>query len=159
MNVTDLNLFRKLLIEKGEPVSEIEYTKNNYDEDSNLINAGLPTITTNYCEIGLYDQKIYFVFIIKSKTFNKALFNYIKDQPGVQIYGFVDFKTTLFPKSDFDYKKFIDLINKDKYLQIQFNTKEIKVKNLFILYSKLTSVFDKSKVVVVNQIKVDLTKI
>jgi hypothetical protein len=157
MDNENLNQFRKILIENNESVSDLEYTKNNYDNDGNLIKEELPTITTNFCEIGLREGEIYLVFILESKAFNLELFSKIKNKSNVKMYGFIEFNKTLYPVSDFNYDKFIDSIQKDKYLQIQFDFKNISTFDLFTDYTKIINVFDKSKVAVVNQLKVNLT--
>lgn len=157
MDNENLNQFRKILIENNKSVSELEYTKNNYDNAGNLIKEEVPTITTDFCEIGLYKDEIYMVFILKSKTFNLELFNEIKNKSNVKVYGFVDFNKTLYPVSDFNYDKLIESIQKDKYLQIQFDFKNISTFDLFAEYTKIVNVFGRCKVEVVNQLKVDLT--
>lgn len=156
MDNKNLSQFRKILIENNKSVSELEYTKNNYDNAGNLIEEELPTITTDFCEIGLYNSEIYLVFILESKTFNLELFGEIKNKSNVKMYGFVDFNKILYPIANFDYNNFIKLIKYDKYLQIQFNFKNISTFDLFTEYINIVNVFDKSKVVVVNQLKVNL---
>ena len=74
------------------------------------------------------------------------------------MYGFVDFNKTLFPVENFNLDIFLEEIKKDKYLQIQFNFKKIETIDLFKEYSSLVNVLEKNKVVVVNQLKIDLTK-
>jgi hypothetical protein len=156
MNHKDLNQFRKILIENNKSVSELEYTKNNYDNAGNLIKEELPTITTDFCEIGLYNEEIYFVFILESKTFNLKFFSAIKNKSNVKMYGFIDCNKTLYPSTNFNYNDFINLIKRDKYLQIQFDFKNITTLDLFSEYTKILNDFYKSKVVVVNQLKIDL---
>ncbi|MBU2579361.1 hypothetical protein KKF19_00105 [Patescibacteria group bacterium] len=158
MNIEDLNQFRKILIKNKEFVSKLEYTKNNYDNNGNLIKEDLPTITTDFCEIGLYNNEIYFVFIVNSKTFSLELFDKLKGKLNIRMYGFVDFNKTLYPVVDFNFDNFIEQIQKDKYLQIQFDYKNINTPDLFKEYSNLMNIFEKSKVVVVDQLKIDLTK-
>jgi len=158
MDIDYLNKFRELLIKSKKSVSELEYTKDNYDHSGNLINKNLPTITTDFCEIGLYDDEIYFVFVVESKTFNIELFNELKNKSNVKMYGFVDFNNTLFPVENFNLDIFMKEIQKDKYLQIQFDFKEIETFDLFKKYSNLVNVFEKNKVVVVNQLGIDLTE-
>ena len=157
MQFKDLKQLQKLLIQDKKPVSRLEFTKNNYD-NGKLIEEALPTITTDYCEIGLLNNSIYFTFIIESKTFSNILFNALKDLPNVLIYGFVNFNKTLYPKDDFNYNAFIDTIKKDKYLQIQLNFKSIDVLELYNEYENLVDILKKSKSLVVNQLKIDLTK-
>lgn len=154
----DLNKFRKIFIKNNKFVSDIEYTSGNYDRDGNLIKKDLPTITTDYCEIGFYKNEVYFVFILKSKSFKRSLFDCIKDKSNMFIYGFLDFKTILYPRKNFNYEKFIKTINKDKYIQIQFDFRNIKQKDLFNVYLDLVSIFDKSKTKVINQLKINLVK-
>lgn len=156
MDNENLNQFRKILIENNKSVSELEYTKNNYDNAGNLIKEELSTITTDFCEIGLYNGEIYLVFILESKTFNSELFSEIKNKSNVKMYGFVDFNKILYPSANFDYNNFIELIEHDKYLQIQFDFNNISTFDLFTEYTKIVNVFDKCKVVVVNQLKIDL---
>ena len=157
MNIKNLNQFRELLLENKKSVSKLEYTKNNYNNNGNLIEEDLPTITTDFCELGLYNGEIYLVFIVESKTFNLELFRAIKNRPSVKMYGFVDFNKTLYPTNNFNFDRFIKQIQKDKYLQIQLDHKNIDTSDLFKEYSDLVSVFEKSKVVVVNQLKADLS--
>ncbi len=147
-----------MLIENGKSVSGLEYTKNNYDNGGKLIKESLPTITTDFCEIGSYNGEIYFVFIIDSKTFNLELFDEIKNMPNAKMYGFADFNKTLYPANNFDFDNFIKQIQKDKYLQIQFDCKNISLLDLFKEYSGLVNIFEKSKVTVINQLKIDLTE-
>lgn len=158
MNIEILDKFREFLIKDKKSVSELEYTKNNYDHLANLIKKNLPTITTDFCEIGLLNNKIYFVFIVKSKTFDIELFNQLKNKSNAKIYGFVDFNKTLFPVKNFNFDNFMKEIKKDKYLQIQFDYKNINAFDLSKEYSNLVNVFKKNKVAVVNQLKVNLTK-
>lgn len=157
MDMEGFNKFRELLIDNQVSVSELEYTQNNYDDAGNLIKESLPTITTDFCEIGLHEGEIYFVFIIDSKTFSIELFDIIREILNVKIYGLADFKKTLYPVKDFNRGYFFKQIKKDKYLQIQFDYKNLSVIDLFQEYFKLTDIFKKSRVAVVNQLKIDLT--
>ncbi len=154
----NLKKFQELLIKSKKIVSEIEFTKGNYDNFGNLIKEDLPTITTDFCEVGLYNNEIYFVFIVESKTFNIELFNELKNKLNTRIYGFIDFNKTLFPTKNFKFDVFLNEIKKNEYLQIQFNFKDIDPFDLFKEYSNLVNVFEKNKVVVINQLEVDLTK-
>jgi len=158
MDLKNINKFRELLIKHKKSVSELEYTSNNYDDLGNLIKEDLPTITTDFCETGLHNNKIYFVFVVESKTFNLKLFNDLKNRSNVKIYGFVDFNETLYPVNNFEFNNFMTIVQKDKYLQIQFSYKNINTSDLFNEHFNLVDVFEKNKIVVVNQLKVDLTK-
>ncbi len=158
MDIDYLNKFRELLLKSQKSVSELEYTRDNYDNLGNLIKESLPTITTDFCEVGVYNDEIYFVFVVKSKTFNIELFNKLKNKSNVKIYGFVDFNRTLFPVKKFNLDIFMKEVQKDKYLQIQFDFKEIDIFDLFKTYSNLLNVFEKDKVVVVNQLEINLIK-
>ncbi len=145
------------MVENDEQVSLIEYTEGNYDKNGKLIKGKLPTLTTNHCEIGCHEDEIYFVFIVKSESFERSLFDKIQNKPNVSIYGFKDFKTTLYPKKEFNYNAFRDAINKDIYVQIQFDFKDIDEEELFNEYSKLTGLFERNGIEVVNQRKTNLT--
>ena len=158
MDIGDLNKFRVLLIENKKPVSKLEYTENNYSASGDLIEESLPTITTAFCETGLYNGEIYFVFIINAKTFNLELFNRLKNKSNVKMYGFVDFNKTLYPADKFNFDDFMKDIQKDKYLQIQFDYKNISVTDLFKEYFNLVDIFEKNKIIVVNQLEVNLSK-
>ena len=50
---------------------------------------------------------------------------------------------------------FIKRVQKDKYLQIQFDYKNINALDLFKKYSGLVNVFKKSKVAIVNQLEIN----
>jgi hypothetical protein len=151
MNIEKLMQFRDLLIENKKLVSKLEYTKNNYDHQGNLIKEKLPTITTDFCEIGLFKNQIYFVVIIDSVTFNPELFDKIKIIPNMKIYGFNNFKTDLYPVEDFGYQKFIDQIQKEKLLQVEFDYHEISIIDLYTEYLKLIDIFVQNKIKVINQ--------
>lgn len=158
MNSEYIKELRHSLAKNHHLISELEYTTDNYDDEGKKINEDLPTITTEYCEIGLHRNKVYFVFIIKSKTFNETLFNLIKNKPNLQIYGFADFKTNLYPNANFDYANFLNKIKKDDYVQIQFNFKKIDIKDLYKEYAIYINIFKKNEVVVIDQRKKSLTK-
>lgn len=55
----------------GYQVSDIEYTSGNCDETGKLIKDKIPTITSEYGEIGIIDSKFYFVMIFEKEIFLK----------------------------------------------------------------------------------------
>ncbi|MFC1645344.1 hypothetical protein ACFL08_04945 [Patescibacteria group bacterium] len=157
MNKKDLGKFRELLIRDGKAVSEIERTSGNYDNDGNLIEGELPTVTTDFCEVGLYDDDgAYFVFVVESKTFDLGLLEELKKESDISIYGFVDFNENLYPVSDFNEDKFFKQVKKDKYLQIQFDFEEPETEELYGEYCRIVELLKNSNVKVVNQIEIDL---
>ena len=145
--------FRSILLSNNEVVGELEYTSSNYDDKGNLIAGSIPTITTNVCEIGIYDDIIYFTFIILSSDFKKEFFNCIPKN--VQIYPFKDFKNTLYSKQDFDYSEFEQQLKQDKYLQINFNDnyKEYSVEKIMRKYLGYKDIFVKCDVKPINQLE------
>jgi hypothetical protein len=158
MNIKNLTKLQDLFRKSKKPVSELEYTRGNYDSCGNLIKEALPTITTNFCEIGLHDHEIYFVFVIESKTFDIKLLDSIKNRPNVKIYGFSNCNKTLFPVKNFNPEIFIKEIQKDRYLQVQFDFKDISTYDLFKEYSNLINIFERTKITVINQLEINLTK-
>jgi len=149
--------FREILL-INEKVSQIEMTSGNYDDKGKLIKGDIPTITTEFCEVGIYEKVIYFVFIIYSDTYNREVFDSLKDFSNIQFYGFKDFKINLYPKLDFDYKNFEKEVKKDKYLQIQFNYDFNKIlpELLYKEYLKIKDLLIKNKVRIVNQMEGDI---
>ncbi len=147
---------RNLFLDNHEPVSEIEFTSGNYDGQGNEIKKQLPTITTDYCEMGIYDDTVYFTFIVLSKDFTKSLFGCIKEFKNVQLYGFLDFKTILYPKKDFNFVNFSKRILNDKYLQINFNYGLSEPHHLCEAYEKIVALFVKNKIKIINQRIVNL---
>ena len=144
---------KELLIKGGFFVTEIETTHGNFDNLGNLITAGIPTITTNLCEMGIHGNDIYFVFIIDSNTYNKKLFGSIKIFNNIKIYGFKNFRTTLYPVSDFLYRNFEKEIKKEKYFQIQFDydSNVTTPGQLYKKYNDINDIFIKNKTKVINQ--------
>ncbi len=149
-----LSDFRKIL-SQNEKVSEFEMTSGNYDEGKR-IEEKIPTITTEFCEIGIYDDIIYFVFIINSNTYSEKLFNELKNFPNVKFYGFKNFNDTLYPKLDFQYDKFVEKVKQDKYLQVQFDydVQKISVEIFYQEYVKIKKIFVGNKVGVIDQLKI-----
>jgi len=158
ISMEKLNQLRKLLVENKKLVSEMEYTSGNYDNDGNVIEENLPTITTDFCEIGSCGKDIYFVFVLESKDFSLELFEKIKDRPGLRIYGFDDFCTDLYLMNDFDFFGFLEKIGKEKYVQIQFSYEKQTSLELLKEYLALIDIFKASKTKVINQLKIDLRK-
>lgn len=152
MNIETLNQLREMLIKNSIPVSDPEYTENNYDDTGNLIEGSIPTITTEFCEVGVQDDGVYLVFIIESGSFDRNMFERIKRFPNVQMYGFVDFKKTLYPADDFDYDDFIVSVKQDRFLQIQFDYRNITAIGLFSEYRQLERVFSENGFGVMNQL-------
>lgn len=155
MRVDTLDKLRELLLNNGKPVSGVEYTSGNYDNDGNLIKEKIPTITTDYCEIGLYKNEIYFVIIIESETFTRELFGELKNEPDLKIYSFTDFNKTLYPAADLKLNKLLQDINKDKYIQIQLDYNDVAMGDLFREYLRIVELLNNQKVKIVNQLQVN----
>lgn len=139
-------------------VGEIEFTENNYDNSGDLIDGKIPTITTEHCEIGKYENNCYFVFVIYAESFNKDFFEAIKEYDNIQIYDFINFNKTLYPNKNFDYNNFEKNIKQKKYLQIQFNFNDSSVNRLIINYKKIVKRFHENCIKIVNQLKNNLIK-
>lgn len=143
---------RKTLINKNEPVSEIEMTSGNYDDDGKLINRPIPTITTNLCEIGSYDNVCYFTVILFSGIFSEKLLEALNVYRNIRIYGFKNFSEDLYPIKSFSYKKFEVVITQDKYLQVQFNyDASAEVAHIIQQYFEINKLFEKMGISVINQ--------
>lgn len=156
MNLEDFLIkFKMLVIKNNGLAGDLEMTPGNYDDSGNLIKAEIPTITTDLCEVGVYGNVLYFVFIIFSNTYSRKLFDLIKDFSNIQIYGFRNFKTTLYPSIGFNYHNFEKKIKEDKYLQIQFNYDFdlIQPQKLYKEYKKIADTFTTAEIKIVNQIK------
>lgn len=149
---------KKELSDLNINVGEIEYTENNYDNDGKIINEKIPTITTEYCEIGMYDDNCYFVFVIYAKSFNVDFFEVIKRYKNIQVYDFIDFNKTLYPDKDFDYNNFEKNIQQKKYLQIQFDFNNPSIDESIIDYRKIVKNFSENNIQIVDQLSVDLVK-
>jgi len=159
MNADKINRLRKILLDNKQPVSDIEYTENNYDGDWNLIEEKIPTITTDFSEIGYQNDKFYFVFVTESSSFHKIILDELKWKPDMKIYGFVNFNKTLYPTDSFDLDVFMNSIKKDKYLQFQFDFKNWELSDIYNEYCNLVDIFKKNEILVVDQLKVDLREL
>jgi len=143
---------RNALVSSDETVGEVEYTTGNFDDKSNLIAGSIPTVTTDACEIGIYNTTIYFTFIIFSSDFKKELLDILPDN--VQIYPFKYFNSTLYPKSGFNYSEFEKQLKHDKYLQINFNDnyKDHSVDHIVKKYFEYKELFKKCDIQLINQL-------
>lgn len=150
-----LEALRIILTSNRELVGNLEYTSGNYDGKGNLIPDQIPTITTDVCEIGIYDDTIYFTFIILASDFNKDLFNLLDRHKNMQIYPFKDFNNNLYPKSNFNYLEFEQQINNDQYLQISFNDnyKNHSTAEIMNKYLGYKNVFELAGVRPINQLE------
>ncbi|OGC52137.1 hypothetical protein A2982_01455 [candidate division WWE3 bacterium RIFCSPLOWO2_01_FULL_39_13] len=151
-----LRELREILLSKREAVSNLEFTLGNYDDVGSLIGAKIPTLTTEFCEIGIYNKKVYFTSIVHGDLFSKELFDSIKNIKSVQVYGFKNFKNTLYP--GFSFKLIKEALKNEEYVQVQFDYdyKKIIPVDLYKKYRNLMELFLKNRVRVVNQIEVDL---
>ena len=147
--------FRDVLLSNNKVIGELEYTSGNYDDKGNLISGSIPTITTNVCEVGIYDDTIYFTFIIFSSDFKKELFDYLAQYSNVQIYPFKEFNNTLYPKQNFDYSELEQQLKNEKYLQINFNDKykEYSIEEIVKKYFEYEDVFLKCNIKPINQLE------
>ncbi len=136
----------------SQNVSDLEFTTGNYDSNGKLIENKVPTLTTDLCEIGSFNDTCYFTFILDSNSFSQELLDRIKVYDKMHIYGFKDFLTDLYPKRCFSYKKFEGEIRKDAYVQVQFNFEKTKPKTLLENYLNLKQEFINNNVIVINQI-------
>lgn len=149
-----LRKFKELLSGNNNPVGDIEMTAGNFDDFGNLIKTDIPTVTTDLCEIGIYDNTLYFVTIIYSSSFNESIFNILKDFPNIKIYGFKNFNKTLYPTTNFIYKSIEQEILNDKFLQIQFNYAydSVDPQDLLKEYQKVKGLLINSGLHIVNQL-------
>ncbi len=133
---------RRLLIGNDYDVSEVGYTLGNYDKEKDLIENKLPTITTDYCEIGGYGDVVYFTFIILSRDFNRLFFDSIVKFENVELYGMVNFLVDIYPRLGVMYSEIREAVLGEKYLQVNFNYEGLSVDGLFLEYERLLGVFD-----------------
>ena len=111
-----LEQLKTLLERYNQAVTSIEMTQGNYDTAGKLISESIPTITTEFCEIGRYQNKItYFTFVLYPDSLSRTLFQKLKGYKNMHIYGFKSFLADLYPKKDFSYEEFEKDIRKDKY--------------------------------------------
>lgn len=149
-----LTSFKELLELKNQPVTEIEMTASNFDDSGKLIKDQVPTLTTNFCEIGIISGEIcYFTIILRSDFFPKPLFDLIQYYEGIHIYGFKNFLKDYYPKNNFSFDKLQEQIKKEPYFQIQFNfnTRELDFEEIFQKYIELKETFSNNEVKVINQ--------
>lgn len=149
--ITDL---RKKLSVNNQKVSEIEMISGNYGDKGDLVSGKIPTITTEFCEIGAYNNICYFTIILNSKSFSKELFSSISNYPNIQLYGLKSFKENYYPKEDFSYNELVKQIFTERFMQIQYNFDISKTKPADVLksYLEIKSVFERSKTSVINQL-------
>lgn len=145
---------KSLLESHSENVSNLEYISDNYLDDGTLVEEKIPTITTEFCEIGFDGIKVYFNIIIFSKSFDKKLFDSLKDSQNLYVYGFTDFLINLFPKENFDFDEFVREIEKDEKLQFQFNFPDETAEEIIEKYFEIREIFRRNQVLVIDQNKI-----
>lgn len=153
-----LDSLRRKLRREGLLVTEIEMTSGNYDDDGNFIKEQVPTLTTDFCEIGVISGKTcYFTVILYSDLCPKSLFDSIKDYKEIHIYGFKSFLEDYYPKKGFSFSKLVEEIKSEPYFQIQFNfnIQRSDFETIFQEYMKLKEIFAGSRVKIVNQMTHD----
>lgn len=136
--------FDKRRIEYSE-----EFTVGNYDDNGIAILNKIPTLTTEFCEIGFYNKIIYFVLIAKSDSLKNDFYLSIKEFKNLQIYGFKDFKINYELNENLEVN-----IKKEKYFQVQFsfNTDVTTVSNLIQNYDKILVKIRDNDISIINQI-------
>lgn len=146
---------KEILVENNILSSDLEMTSGNCKDSGEEIREQIPTITTSLCEIGIFDDALYLVVILHSNMLTRKTFDTLESFKNIQLYGFKDFKKTLYPIPDFDYTMFEKELLKDKYTQVQFTFPfhELTPKSLFEEYVKIQRVFLEQNLNVVNQIK------
>ncbi len=135
-------------LESSGVVTFEEITKGNYDKSDKPIEIGIPTLTTEYCEIGSYGDEVYFVFIIKSDSWSGNLFNLLKNMSGIELYGLSSFR------NNYDLDKIEDEIKREPYFQLQlnFNINKYKAEELVGYYKKITHDLIENNAKIVNQL-------
>lgn len=145
---------RSLFVNSHYEVSDIEPTYNNYDDSGSKIQYPIPTITTDLCEIGVYDNICYFTIILKSKSLTKNIFDGLASFNNVHIYGLKNFQEDYYPKEGFSYDSFNKQILLEDYSQIQFNF-DIRILSPTAIsekYEEIRGLFSEANVKVVNQL-------
>ena len=145
---------RKILADNNIAVSDIEMTSGNYDDNKTLIKNDIPTITTDLCEIGLYDNICYFTVIAESSFVTDNLLSEIIKYPGLYIYGFKKFQENYYPTDNFSISLLKKQVALEKYVQIQFNfdINKLKPEEIYIKYNEVKSIFESRHIKVINQL-------
>lgn len=135
----------------GFQVGEVEYTSGNYDETGKLIKDKIPTITSEYGEIGLIDGKLYFVMIFEKEILSEKTLEDIAKIRKYKLYGFNDFL------NDIDIKTVFSKSCKEKYIQIQYdNIIETDYYEIIRIHDKLKNMFLENKIYPINQLNINL---
>lgn len=133
----------------------MEMTSGNYDKDNKLINVPIPTLSTKYCEIGFYNEEVYLVFIIVSKSWSERLYKTFLQIPNLEIYSFKDFHNN-YELSD----KMESKIKSELYFQIQlnYNVNKCNADEILNLYEKTIHDLLDSGAEIVDQFELIMTK-
>ena len=150
---------KKLLTNGGDKAGEIEMTFGNYTHEGVLIKDEIPTLTTDLCEIGVYEDVLYCTYICDTNFYTRKFFDLIVNEPNVAIYGLKNFHETWYPSDGFDSVVFETKLKSESYMQIEFNFSVTKMKpmDIYKKYLKIREVFSKSGMKVVDQLEQDMT--
>jgi len=128
-----------------------EFTTGNYDDNGNVIDRKIPTLITEYCEIGFDDQVIYLVFIAQSSSWSKEFFGGIKKFKNLKVYGFKnflkDYDLTINPESE---------IRNEPVFQMQFsfkNTSNLTEVELLSQYDSIIEFLKGYQIKIIDQLK------
>lgn len=154
-----LNSLRILLKKYNQPVTELEMTSGNYDDQGKIIGEKIPTLTTDFCEIGVYNNNLYFTVILYSNSFSNKSFSKIKSLDKIHIYGFKNFDEDYYPIKNFSFNNLVNQIKNEIYFQIQFNFEmyNLTPRNIFKRYLEIKKILEKSEAKIVNQMVQKIT--
>jgi hypothetical protein len=137
----------------GERVSQLEHTTGNFDDFGQIINDAIPTLTTSLCEIGIHDQMLYMVFILKAASFSEGLFAAVRNYD-VKIYGFRDFQTTLYETGETSSCQEVMSRLHDELIQVQvsFPWQKLAAVKIFGGYQNFRTMFAMFRADVIDQL-------
>ncbi len=139
---------KKAFTERGIVFSS-EYTQGNYDTEGKYIQEKIPTLTTEFCEIGFYKNEIYLVCIAESKTCTEEFLKEVATFQNVEVYGFTEFQ------NNYDLTHGMREVLSESLFQVQCTLKieNVTLDDFLHTYTSLMHTFTKHGVVFCNQLK------
>ena len=149
--IDEIKGIRKNLLLSSFETGKVEYTSGNYDENGLLIKGKIPTVTSEFGEIGIINKKFYFVMIFHKNLLSKQFLDELGKIRKCNLYGYKEFL------KDLTIEEILGDKLGEKYIQVQYDCIDSdQMKVIIDIHNKLKDIFEKYRIFPINQLKVSM---